>query len=243
MKPTKCLLSAGLLLGACALPSLAQTPPPMMPPAPGAMAMMPLPAMDQLFMIRAAEGNMAEVAEAQIALQKSKNPGVKMVAQTIIRGHSQAQVQLQAAAARKGVSLPTMVSPTHMATSQALKKAKGDNFDKMYISHQLDDHENTVALFANEISMGQDPDAQALARTQLPDILGHTMMIYNVARQIQAPGIEFRPVMPPAPPGITPTPMADMMAMPGMTPPPGGMAPMPGMPPAPGMAPMPGMNR
>ena len=201
------LFVAGLLLGMAALPltSHAQTQAtaPMTP-------MTTLAPMDQLFAGRAAEGNLAEINLAQLALRKSKNDGVKMVAQTIIKGHSQAQAELTGLAPSKGVMIPSMVSPAHMAIMEKLEKAKGDAFDKMYISVQLDDHENTIALFANEMSMGQDDALKTFATKYLPDIVGHTVMIYNVARQIKAPGIEMRPMTPPTPPGVTITPMDSM---------------------------------
>ena len=203
-----------------------------MAPSNGIMApsssMMAMSAQDQLFVVRAAEGNLAEITAAQTALKKSKTPGVKSVAQTIITGHTQAQNDLMALAMRKGMMLKPMLSPTHMAVGMSLQKAKGANFDKIYLSGQTDDHENTIALFQSEIENGQDADLKAYAQKYLPDIVGHTIMIYTVAKQVMAPGSEMRPAMPPVPPGVTPT----MMPMDGMTPGMGNgsnMAPMGGM--------------
>jgi putative membrane protein len=156
---------------------------------------------------------MAEVVLSQLALRKSKNQSVRMIAQTLIKEHSDAQIQVQAAATRKGVRLPMMLSPTHQAVQQQLNRASGANFDRMFMANQVDDHENTIALFANEVAMGGDDDAKALAGALLPNIVGHTAMIYNVARQVGAPGIELRPPAPPTPPGVTPTPMSAMAGM------------------------------
>jgi putative membrane protein len=216
------VLGAAFVLG-IALPSLAQngtmapmsgTPTPMgstMAPA----TMMAMSPQDQLFVVRAAEGNLAEITLAQMALQKSKTPSVKNVAQTIITGHTQAQTELLATASRKGMTLRPMLSVTHVAVSERLKKAKGANFDKMYMANQTDDHENTIALFQTQVAAGQDDDLKAYASKYLPDIVGHTIMIYTVARQVGAPGSEMRPPTPPVPPGVTPT----MMPMdPSMTP-------------------------
>jgi len=211
---TKNFALATVLLGSTSFSCLAQTAP--APPAPGTLAGVPelttLAPMDRLFMTRAAEGNMAEITLSQLALRKTKDSNVRMVAQTLISEHSKAQIELQATAARKGVVLPTMLSPTHLAVQEKLSKAKKADFDKMFMAVQVDDHENTVALFTNEVSLGQDADARAAAIKYLPNILGHTVMIYNVARQVGAPGIEFRPVTPPSPPGVTITLMPGMDA-------------------------------
>jgi putative membrane protein len=208
------IVAVAFLVGATTLPCLAQTTPanPAMPGmAMGSTDTSGLSPMDKLFMVRAAEGNLAEVSLSQLALRKSKNSDVQMVARTLISEHSKAQAELQATATRKGVVLPTMLSPTHLAVQEKLNKAKKADFDKMFMANQVDDHENTIALFANEISLGQDPDAKAAATKYLPNIIGHTVMIYNVARQVGAPGIEFRPATPPTPPGVVVTPMSDMM--------------------------------
>jgi putative membrane protein len=170
-------------------------------------SMMAMSAQDQLFMTRAAEGNLAEITLGQMAQSKTRNAGVKNVAQTIIAGHSQAQTELMGLMRRKGMAMTPMLSATHMAVSDALRKQKRDGFDRMYMAGQVDDHENTIALFQTEVMNGQDPDLKAYATKYLPDIVGHTLMIYAVARQVGAPGIQMRPMMPPIPPGVTPTMM------------------------------------
>lgn len=235
------VLGAALVLGAT-LPALAQngsmnngTMPMNGSMSSSMAAMQAMSPQDQLFVVRAAEGNLAEITLAQLALQKSKTPGVRNVAQTIIQGHSQAQTDLMTLMRGKGMMMMPMLSPTHMAVQSALQKAKKAGFDKMYMAGQTDDHENTIALFQSEVMNGTDADLKAYASKYLPDIVGHTIMIYTVAKQVGAPGSEMRPATPPVPPGVTPT----MMPMPGMA---GGMMGAGGMAPMNGtMAPMAGM--
>ncbi len=170
-------------------------------------AMPAMSAQDQLFLTRAAEGNLAEVTLGQMALGKTRNAGVKNVAQTIITGHSQAQTELMGLMRGKGMAMTPMLGATHMAVEGALSKQKRDGFDRMYMATQVDDHENAIALFQTEVMNGQDAELKAYASKYLPDIVGHTLMIYAVARQVGAPGIQMRPMMPPIPPGVTPTMM------------------------------------
>ncbi len=162
-------------------------------------------AQDQLFCARAAEGNLAEITFAQLALSKTKNANVRQTANVILMGHTKAQNDLAALMRTKNMTMMPMLSASHMAVYDALKKAKGDEFDKMYMAGQTGDHENTIALFASEINAGMDDALKGYANQYLPDILGHTILIYNVARQVKAPGSELRPQLPPVPPGVTPT--------------------------------------
>ena len=164
----------------------------------------PLSAQDQLFAVRAAEGNLAEVLTSELALKNTKNADVRATAQKLIQEHGQAQTQLIGILRSHGMAPPSMLSAGHTVIYTALKKAKNADFDRMYMATQVDDHENTIALFATEVSGGQDDALKGYASTYLPPILGHTVMIYNVARAVKAPGIEMRPQVPPSPPGFAP---------------------------------------
>ncbi len=176
-------------------------------------SMMSMSAQDQLFMTRAGEGNLAEITFGQMATSKTRNASVKSVAQTIITGHLQAQNELLRLMHSKGMSMPPMLGVTHVAVQDALSKQKREGFDRMYMASQVDDHENAIALFQTEVMNGTDPDLKAYATKCLPDIVGHTIMIYAVARQVGAPGIQMRPMMPPIPPGVTPTMMGQPIDM------------------------------
>ena len=161
-----------------------------------------LGAMDQLFVVRAGEGNLAEVTFSQLALKKSRDAGVRAVAQKLIEDHGKAQDELMQVARGKGMMLAPKLSATHQTLYESLSKMKGAAFDKHYMACQVGDHENTVALFQTELDGGQDSDIKGFADKFLTPIVGHTVMIYKVARQVGAPGMEMRPAMPPTPPGV-----------------------------------------
>ncbi|HEX8463561.1 MAG TPA: DUF4142 domain-containing protein [Abditibacterium sp.] len=149
--------------------------------------------LDRMFILHAAQGNMFEVMSGQLALRKSRNPGVRMVAQTLITGHSAAQRDLAKVAQAKGVALPPNPGPMNLAVYRTLSTLRGAAFDKAFMGGQVDAHEKTIVLFEHEMMSGQDPRAKAHATNKLPDIIGHTAMIYTVARQVGAPGVNLRP--------------------------------------------------
>lgn len=150
-------------------------------------------AIDRLFLLRAAQGNMAEVALGQLALRKSRNPKVRQLAQHLIQGHSTANATLLPILTRKGMPLPRFIGAMNAATNDQLARLSGGGFDRMFMSAQVEAHENSIALYQQELAMGTDEDARAYATRFLPEIMSHTMMIYNVARAVNAPGINERP--------------------------------------------------
>ena len=153
---------------------------------------------DRLFMTRAADGNMAEVMTSQMALKRGDNGEVKTVAQMLIQEHGTAQQDLMKLAGQKGVMLPPTLGPTHTILSMMLARESGSKFDKDFIGAQVEDHENTIALFQQEIAAGQDPDVKAYASQYLPKIVGHTAMIYGAAEGVGVMAMKFRPTTPPA---------------------------------------------
>ena len=152
---------------------------------------------DRLFLTRAADGNMAEVMTGQMALKKAQNPETKTVAQMLIQDHSTAQSDLMRLAGQKGVAIPPALGPTHRILSMRLASDGGGSFDKDYLGAQVEDHENTIALFQQEIAAGQDPEVKAYASQYLPKIVGHTNMIYGAAAGVGVMAMKFRPTTPP----------------------------------------------
>src|SRR5215204_6234316 len=67
------------------------------------------------FWSKAAQGGMAEVELAKLALQKSTNADVKKFAQMMVTDHTKANDELKALAAKKNVTLPTDIG-SHKST-------------------------------------------------------------------------------------------------------------------------------
>jgi predicted outer membrane protein len=163
---------------------------------------------DRLFLTKAAMGNMAEIMTSQLAMQKSKNAQVRQIAQQMVTEHSRAQSELIPIMQRRGVPVPTTVGAMHTATFQQLQRARGNNFDQLYMAAQAEAHEETVSLYQAALPMVNDPDARAYITRNLPPVVGHTQMVYTVARTVNAPGIELRPAI---------FPLASLSGMGGMT--------------------------
>ena len=170
---------------------------------------------DRLFTLRAFQGNLAEVMTGQMALDKSKNADVKMLSQMLIRDHGQANSELQTIMRAKGLPIPSTPGAMNQATADFLRRTKGKNFDMQFMAAQVEAHENTIMMYQQALAQSQDPQVRGYVTKYLPGIVGHTQMIYTIARKVNAPGMAERPMMPPASPEV----MAMMPAsnMSGMT--------------------------
>jgi putative membrane protein len=136
---------------------------------------------DSSFYKHAAEAGLAEVSDATLATQSATDPKLKDFAAMMVKDHSAANDKLSALAGTKNISLPTSASVSQMATHAKLKLESGDTFDKAYIKDQISAHRATLRLLRKEIAMGQDPDAQAFAKSVLSTVQGHLKAINAIA--------------------------------------------------------------
>ena len=111
-------------------------------------------ARDRNFMMQAAQGGMAEVQMAQLALKKTNNTRVRDFAQMMVKDHSDLNARLTPMATQMGVSLPTQLSNADAGTLIKLRRLSGATFDRTYMASQKTTHTKALALF-------QDAGAQA----------------------------------------------------------------------------------
>lgn len=144
-------------------------------------------AMDRQFTTKVAQGNIAEIKTSQLALKKSSNKRVRMIATMLIQQHGMSQKDLKSVARLHMVSLPAETDPMHRREYRMLSRMSGTSFDRAYMKGQVRDHNATVALFNKELSGGNETHVRSFAAKYLPDIQNHTGMIHNVASNLGIP--------------------------------------------------------
>jgi putative membrane protein len=140
---------------------------------------------DNDFMMKAAQGGMAEVELGRLAATKATNAEVKKFAQKMIEDHSNANTELKALATKKGVTLPADVGSEHKALMDKLKNLSGADFDKAYVSAMVDDHKKDVSEFEKESTGGTDADTKAFAAKTLPTLKTHLEMIQGIQSKMK----------------------------------------------------------
>jgi putative membrane protein len=145
-----------------------------------------LSAQDRKFVMDAAQGGMAEVELGQLAIERAVNADVKAFARRMVDDHTAANEKLKQVAREKSVTLPTELSAEHKQHRDKLAKATGAEFDKMYMSHMVKDHEKTVADFEKETKNGQDAAVRAFAQQTLPTLNEHLELTHQLATKVGA---------------------------------------------------------
>ena len=131
---------------------------------------------DKTFVEKAAIGGMAEVELGNIAAQKASSDQVKMFAARMVSDHTKANDELKQIASAKGVQLPTSLDDKHKKHVDHLQKMSGAAFDKTYMGHMVDDHQQDVAEFKKEAQSGHDADVKGFASKTLPTLQEHLQL-------------------------------------------------------------------
>ena len=129
---------------------------------------------DQAMLKQMGQAQIDEIATAKVALDISKNDGVRKFAQTMVDDHTKALDSITALARSKNVALPTDPDVSHKAAVTTLRKMSGDAFDKAYIRQAgVADHTKVHAALQKDMANAKDPDLKALATTLEPTVAQH----------------------------------------------------------------------
>jgi putative membrane protein len=144
-----------------------------------------LSAADKDFVMKAANGGMAEVAGGQTAVQKATNADVKTFGQRMVDDHGKANDELKQLATTKGLALPTAPDAEHQKKLDELSKKTGKAFDKAYMDDMVKDHEKDVAEFQKESTSAQDPDLKNWVTKTLPTLQDHLRMAKDTQKKVK----------------------------------------------------------
>ncbi len=135
---------------------------------------------DAKFATTAANGGMAEVALAKLALTKTSNAKVKDFATMMVTDHSKANDELMAIAKTKNITLPAAIDADHQKKMDDLAKLNGADFDKAYVDAMVDGHKKTLDLMKDEAKDGKDADLKAFATKVAPTVQMHLDAINKI---------------------------------------------------------------
>jgi putative membrane protein len=131
---------------------------------------------DSQFAMQAAQGGMAEVQMARLALTKSRNATVQTFARRMVADHTPNNAQLASIMRSEGLAVPTALDPNSQAMMTRLQALNGRAFNRAYIVGQVRSHGQMQILMQSEINGGHDARLKAFARMTLPVVNMHLSM-------------------------------------------------------------------
>ena len=143
---------------------------------------------DRTFVMKAAQGGMAEVEAGKVAQQKAQHDAVKQYAQRMVTDHGKANEELMSLAKSKDVDVPGALDRQHRAHIDKMSRLSGPSFDREYMKHMVQDHRKTIADFEKQAKGGKDADLRKWADSKLPTLREHLKMAQDTQSQVSKGG-------------------------------------------------------
>jgi putative membrane protein len=140
-----------------------------------------VPLGDEVFAMKAYCEGLAEVAKSQMACEKATQPAIKAFAEHMIKDHTACNNKIAAAAQKKGIALPTTLSPIHSIAIAKMARMSGSDFDKTYLMAQKCAHVEAIRLYEHESCKGEDSELKALATEAIPKLHEHAKEAFEIA--------------------------------------------------------------
>jgi putative membrane protein len=138
---------------------------------------------DRTFMAAAAQANIAEISISSNVVQRVAEP-LDSVAARYVTDHTAALAQLRKLAAGLGVGLPNSPSSQQLSEAGQIESQSGRNLNVAFARASVIAHEQAIALFKQESSLGSNAQVKAYASDAMPMLNMHLDLAEQAATEL-----------------------------------------------------------
>ena len=127
------------------------------------------------FVETAAAENEAEVKLGKLAKDKASHDDVKKFAERMVEDHQKANDRLKDVdiVPQEIFASTEQLKPEKQQIHDRLSQLSGDEFDREYMTHMVEDHEKAVKLFRKQADKTSDRELSQYAERTLPTLENH----------------------------------------------------------------------
>jgi putative membrane protein len=133
----------------------------------------PLTVPERKFVERAASDHIADIELSRLALERTQNPQVRNLAQSIVDDHQKSLDQLKSIANDQKFPIPTSASTLTKKDYDRLSKLRGSDFDREYLKLMSKRHSEAMQDFQQTSNQLQNEDLRSYANQTLPTLKEH----------------------------------------------------------------------
>jgi putative membrane protein len=141
---------------------------------------------DSEFLTKAASGDMLEVQMGKEVAKRATNAGVRQAAEKMVSDHTKAGAELKALAAKKNLTLPTVLGDDQKKIYTDVLNKKGADMDKEYVTQMVKDHKDDIKEYQDAATGGTDPEVKAFAQKTVPTLQMHLSMFEKLQNSMDA---------------------------------------------------------
>jgi putative membrane protein len=132
---------------------------------------------DEAFLRAANEINLAGIAHGRIAWAKTGNAEVKRIAGRLMVDHIRLNAKVSEAARKLKIRLGFTPNAAQQALAERYQAAPAGSFDALYLSTQLELHQQAKRIADAQIAEGRDASLKRVAADSAPVLAGHQALL------------------------------------------------------------------
>lgn len=127
------------------------------------------------YVAQAANSDMYEIQAGELATKNGQSQQVKDFGRMMVTDHTKSSQDMKALVSRAnlGTQPPARLDAEHQAMIDRLKAAKGEAFDREYMSQQMAAHRKALALHQGYAQSGDNTELKGFATQVIPVIQKH----------------------------------------------------------------------
>jgi len=126
------------------------------------------------FAAAAAASDLFEITSSKMAQTQAQSAEVKNFAAMLVKDHTKSTAELKAIASKENITLsPPTLRPDMQSKVDALKAAKGEQFDTLYLTQQVPAHEEALKLHQGYAQSGDNAALKNFASKTAPIVSKH----------------------------------------------------------------------
>ncbi len=133
------------------------------------------------FVIEAASDDMKEVRLGKMAELKGTSKYVKDYGRTLIKDHSKSVEDLKEVAKNNDIKFPHDLNENHKKKVQEFRKTDNLNFDNKFLQYMIQDHEEDIQDFEEEVKSEKNEDVKNWAQKNIPVLKKHLDIARNLS--------------------------------------------------------------
>ena len=140
---------------------------------------------DMKYLRQIAEANLAEVQAGKLGASKAASGEVKKFAQHMVDDHGKMLSEIRTMAKSKNAQVPSQPNKKHQDAMKKLQSAKGESFDKTFMTQMVNDHQEALKLVQDASKNAKDKELKAAAQKAAPEIEKHLEMAKSVRSSLK----------------------------------------------------------
>jgi putative membrane protein len=147
---------------------------------------------ERQFLMEAAQDSRKEVELGNLAKERGSSSEVKEFGERMVEDHNKALEKLKTTASEVNVTLPDDLQAKNKSTVDRFAKMSGDEFDKAYMKHMVQDHKKAVNKFDKTSKKAQNESVKNYASETLPVLREHLEEAQKIQMQVAGKGTASR---------------------------------------------------